>query len=76
MTNSIVWCMMTVALNCGLGEKAPCLAETAVKGRLIQSTIEWYLVDFSEYAKKQKYQGNWSEIKMIDPDKCILEYKK
>ena len=71
----IVWCMMNVVLDCGLGPNGGCMAETAVKGKVVTKNDNFYLVDFSEYAKKQGYIGTWSEPKLIDEEKCIEDKK-
>jgi hypothetical protein len=44
--------------------------ETAAKGKLIQETGDSYLVDFSKYAKKQWYYGDYSKV-LVRKDKCL-----
>jgi hypothetical protein len=65
MINTIVWCMLTITLN---GE----VVETAVKGKVkAYQNPDILFVDFSEYAKKQQYEGNWTELKEVNKDICI-----
>lgn len=68
--NSVVWCMMTVSVLCGI-EDVPCVTETTVKGKIVNNGELYIRVDFSEYAKKQKYLGDWSEPKLVKKDLCI-----
>lgn len=65
MVNTIVWCMITVNLF-SKGE------ETAVKGKVIKENDKVYFVDFSEYARQQRYEGAYYYY-AVDKDKCIKE---
>lgn len=49
-------------------------ADTAVQGKVIGEGTKMYQMDFSEYAKKQKYVGDYSN-RMVDKDTCIKEKK-
>lgn len=64
----IVWCLMTVAINVS---GIPMFADTAVKGKRLNENPLMYKVDFSEYAKKQGYLGDWSEPRFVESDKCV-----
>jgi hypothetical protein len=64
--------MMVVVIDCG---GVNCMVDTAVKGKVLNKTSELYLVDFSDYAKKQGYIGDWSEPKPVDEEKCIEDKK-
>lgn len=66
-----VWCTIIVTLGVTSG-LMPDDFETAAKGKVLQETGSHYLVDFSEYAKKQKYIGNYNN-KLVDKDKCLVE---
>jgi hypothetical protein len=63
----IVWCMITVILGSGFNAEK---LETAAKGKILAETGKHYLVDFSEYATKRKYIGDYSN-KLIDKDQCM-----
>lgn len=68
-----VWCMMAVVMDCGMSDQdAYCQQETSVKGKVLRTTQDFYLVDFSEYAKKQGYK-ELTNPKMIEKDICIKE---
>jgi hypothetical protein len=67
----VIWCYLIVSFECLKG--APCTSETAVRGLVIGHTPSTYLVDFSEYASKKGYLGNWDEFKTVNADKCIKD---
>lgn len=70
----ILWCTLHVFLVCGTGDTV-CSVETAVKGKVVDESVMFkYKIDFSEYAKKQKYIGNYSEV-TVDRDNCIKDKK-
>lgn len=66
--SSVVWCMLLVTINCGITET--CDVETAVKGKIVTNGELYHRIDFSEYAKKQKYLGDWSEPKLVKAELC------
>lgn len=72
MSSLVVWCMITVAVD---SDTIPFFVETAVKGRVVNSNSLYYFVDFSEYAKKRKYMGEWSESRMVFKDNCVEDKK-
>ena len=61
----MVWCTLVVIL---FGDNV----ETAVKGNIISETKTTYTLDFQEYAKKQKYEGNYSSV-VVNKEECIEE---
>lgn len=67
-----VWCSIFVLIHCVNfnDNSARCLHETAAKGYVIGEMPTQYMVDFSEYAKKQGYVGDYSG-KMINKDNCV-----
>lgn len=65
-----VWCMIAVMMDCGMGKEVLCEADTSVKGKVIRKDEHFYLVDFSEYAKKQDYKG-LTNPKMVEKYKCM-----
>lgn len=65
---------MTVLIECFGPGQPLCSNETAVKGEVLSQTSKTYMIDASEYAKKQKYVGDWS-IKLVDKDLCVPEKK-
>lgn len=66
MTNVIVWCMITVTLQ---GSKE----ETAAKGKVIKETDNYYLVDFSQYARQQRYEGSYYYYYQVNKNNCTEE---
>lgn len=58
-----VWCLMLVLQDHSL-------FETSVRGKVMLTNTEFYLVDFSTYAKKQGYE-ELENPKMIDKNKCM-----
>lgn len=66
MINTIVWCMMMVYTQ----DKEE--VDTAVRGRVLdvkyQENNKMYVVDFSEYVKKQGYQDSPSYKHWMIPD--------
>jgi len=65
MINTIVWCLITVTLQ---GSKE----ETAVQGKIIKVTDENYFVDFSQYARQQRYEGVYYYYE-VPKYQCIKE---
>jgi hypothetical protein len=65
--------MLTVFTLCGLDDSSSCEVETAVKGRVITKGELYHRIDFSEYAKKQKYLGDWDAPKLIRAELCVEE---
>lgn len=65
-----VWCLITVMTTCGLGPNVLCEGTTAVRGKVKTTNDTFYLVDFSEYAKKQDYVG-LNTPKMVEKYKCM-----
>jgi hypothetical protein len=61
MLSLIVWCMISVTKD---GEQV----ETAALGKVVGSKT----VDFSEYARKQGYEGDYSKVK-VSEQSCIDE---
>lgn len=59
MISLIVWCMITVTMD---GDEV----ETAALGKVVSRNT----VDFSEYARKQGYQGDYSKVKVTEKS-CI-----
>jgi hypothetical protein len=62
----IIWCAMIVLFGDGV------FYETATKGKVIMDKGQSYVVDFSEYAKKQGYKGNYSFV-TIEKYLCLEE---
>lgn len=69
----IVWCMLFITLNCSSPEFGVCEGNTAVRGKVIKTEPDFYFVDFSEYAKKQKYLGDWSAPRLVEKDTCVKD---
>lgn len=69
----IVWCTINVVIIC-IGTSVTCISETAAKGKVISENEQQYLVDFSEYAIKQEYQGDYSH-RFINKDNCVKDEK-
>ncbi len=65
-----VWCMITVMMDCGLGKNVLCAADTSVKGKVLRINEDYYLVDFSDYAKKQGYE-DLVNPKMVEKNICM-----
>ena len=63
----IVWCTVFVVI---IGHGLPFQAETAAKGVVKHETGTHYVVDFSEYAKKQNYSGDYSNY-TVNKDNCL-----
>jgi hypothetical protein len=63
----IVWCTIIVTLGTGWDSET---VWTAAKGKVLAETGTDYAIDFSEYATKQKYQGDYSN-KLVDKEKCM-----
>lgn len=67
----IMWCTISiVTMFSGL----PWVTETAAKGKVIHETGSSYILDFSEYAKANKYEGNYTAV-TVDKDQCIKDEK-
>lgn len=66
-----VWCMLMISLTDDCTKTSCSIQETAVRGIVIQETTESYLIDFSEYAKKQGYIGNWSMLRTVSKNVCV-----
>lgn len=61
----VVWCTLSVVIG-GF------FHETAAKGKVKQETGISYLVDFSDYAKKQGYEGDYSNY-TVKKENCLEE---
>jgi hypothetical protein len=61
---AIVWCTISVTLSV-LGTKVEDY-ETAALGKIVKIEPEYVYVDFSEYAKKQQYIGQYYYVKVKD----------
>lgn len=67
----LVWCTMIVTtVNCLLCNAES--VETAVQGKIISENDHSYLVDFSEYAKKHEYEGDYSH-RIVEKFNCVKE---
>lgn len=75
MTSVVVWCLITVTIECfGPGQNPVCINETAAKGTLVREVGDSYQVDFSEYAKSKNYVGDYTET-VVSKDACTPEKK-
>jgi hypothetical protein len=68
MINTIVWCLITVTLS---GAKV----DTAAQGKVIKETKENYFVDFSLYARQQRYEGSYYYYKVYK-NECFEKGEK
>lgn len=69
----LMWCTLHVFILCATN--TVCSVETAVKGKVVNQQDFGYInLDFSEYAKKQKYVGNYSNV-FVRKDNCIEDEK-
>lgn len=59
---TMVWCTITATITI-LGQPVTD-HETAAKGRITKIEGEYLRVDFSEYARKQQYQGQYYDIRL------------
>ena len=59
----VLTCMIAVILG---GE----VVDTAATGKVKEDNVHTYVMDFSEYAKKQGYEGEYRYV-IVDKDNCI-----
>jgi hypothetical protein len=69
-TGTIVWCIITVTLHTFGADTEQ--HDTAAKGRVTKVEKEYLQVDFSEYAKKQRYIGNYNSVR-VKSYECTLD---
>lgn len=66
ITGMMVWCFLTVTTDTNE------VVTTAVKGRVTKASSDSVYIDFSEYARKQRYIGLYYDVKLTETD-CIEE---
>lgn len=67
VTGVIVWCLITIKTGIlGVPEEY----ETSAKGLVTKINGNELSVDFSKYAREQKYIGNYYDIQ-INEDRCV-----
>jgi hypothetical protein len=69
--NTIVWCFIIVSMNVNSFNRVE-QAETAAKGRVTKVEGDYIYVDFSKYAREQKYIGDYYNIK-AKSDECTRD---
>lgn len=68
-----VWCTMMVYLSEPHYGSQELLSETVMQGKLLEEKNEILRIDFSDYAKKMSYNGNWSQARYVNKEECIYE---
>lgn len=61
----LLWCLVSIMLD---GSQV----ETSVKGKMMHEAESFYILDFSEYAKKQGYEGDYSSF-TVNKDYCTKD---